>query len=299
MKKIEKLSQNITKNTTLSSKKIYLITNEIRVRSGVQLTIQDRAEIYILNGPVLRSHTKRAALIFEQGSNLRAEKFVLRAANHDGRIVKQADNGGLWFCGNYQSASKDNISIRANPRKRMSKFIAKEIKSFYLGCQDPIKLNAVNRPPKRNVKNDDLDAISVLGVSREEWAISSIKNFYSGDDGLDITNSNIVLDRIYIKEPVEDGLNISSSRIQIRKKLSIQMSSKVKDRDLFDLETDEGASYIEISKGCHIRLEGVFGDQVILSSVDMPKFKRSTCSIYKFLGASKKGDSLIYSITED
>ena len=299
MKPIEVLSRNIVKNTSLSCKKKYFITRAIRVRPGVRLTIQDGTEIYILNGTVPKSILNRAALIFEQGSQLRAEKFSLRAANTDGKPVKEADNGGLWFCGNLQTASKDNISIKSNPRKRMSKFVAKEIRSFYLGRLDPVKVKTVVKSLKQNIESEDLDAISVLGVSRDEWAISSIKTYYSGDDGLDITNSNIVLDRIYVKEPIEDGLNVSSSRIQIRKKLSIQMSQKGKDRDLFDLETDDGASYIEISKGCHIRLEGVFGDQVILSSVDMPKIKRSKNSIYKFLGVSKNADSLIYSITED
>lgn len=299
MKLIEVLSQNITKNTRLNSKKRYLITKEVRVRPGVRLTIRDGTEIFILNGPVPRSKFNRAALIFEQGSQLYAEKFSLRAANLDGKPVKQADNGGLWFCGNHRSASKDTISLKANPRKKMSRFEAKEIKSFYLGRLDPIKTKTTIKRPKKNKKSDDLDAISVLGVGRDEWKISSIKSFYSGDDGLDITNSNIDLSRVYIKEPVEDGLNLSSSRIQISKKLTIQISEKGKDRDLFDLETDEGSSYIEISKGCHISLEGCFGDQLMLSSIDMPKFKKTKSAIYRFVGKSKSADSLIYSITMD
>ena len=299
MKPIKILSRNIAKNTTLSSKNKYLITKEIHVHPGVRLTIQDRTEIYILNGLVLGPHLKRAALIFESGSQLRAEKFTLKAANPNGRAVKHADNGGLWFCGNYQSASKDNISIKANPRKRKSQFIAKEIKSFYLGRLDPNSTKTIRKHQKPNNFGDDLDAISVMGVGREEWIIGSIKSSYSGDDGFDVTNSNIVLNRIDVKEPVEDGLNITSSRLQIVKKLSIQMGIKGKDRDLFDLETDEGGSYIEISKGCQINLEGVFGDELILSSEDMPKFKKSKSSTYKFKGASRKSDSLIYSITMD
>lgn len=299
MKPIKILSRNIAKNITLSNKKKYLITKEIHVRPGVRLSIQDGTEIYILNGPILGAHLKRAALIFEPGSQLRAEKFTLKAANSNGGAVKQADNGGLWFCGNYQSASKDNISIKANRRKRKSHFTAKEIKSFYLGRLDPNSKKTTRKQQKPNNFGDDLDAISIMGVGRDEWAISSIKSFYSGDDGFDVTNSNIVLNRIDVKEPSEDGLNIASSRVQIVKKLSIQMGIKSKDRDLFDLETDDGGSYIEISKGCQINLEGVFGDELILSSQDMPKFKKSKSSIYKFNGASKKSDSLIYSITMD
>lgn len=299
MKPIKILSRNIAKNITLSNKKKYLITKEIYVRPGVRLSIQDETEIYILNGPILGAHLKRAALIFESGSQLRAEKFTLKAANSNGSAVKQADNGGLWFCGNYQSASKDNISNKANPRNCKSQFTAKEIKSFYLGRLDSKSTKTTRKQQKPNNFGDDLDAISIMGVGRDEWAISSIKSFYSGDDGFDVTNSNIVLNRIDVKEPSEDGLNITSSRVQIIKKLSIQMGIKGKDRDLFDLETDDGGSYIEISKGCQIKLEGVFGDELILSSQDMPKFKKSKSSIYKFHGASRKSDSLIYSITMD
>lgn len=299
MKPIQVLARNIAQHTRLSRRKKYLITKAIRVRPGVRLNIQDGTEICILNGPVKGSHLHRAALIFEPGSQLRAGSFSLRASDLAGKPVRQADNGGVWFCGNSQSAAKDNISVTANPRKRMSKFTAQEVRSFYLGRPDSTKRSTSKQPRKKTLPHEDLDAISVLGVGRKEWEIKSIQSFYSGDDGFDLTNSNILLHRVSITRPTEDGLNISSSRIQLIHRLSIQMGPQGKDRDLFDLETDQGASYIEISKGCQLRLEGVFGDQVTLSSADLPAFTRSANAIYRFSGTSRKADSLIYSITED
>lgn len=299
MRQTVTLSSNIATNKILSNKKIYLITKEVRVRPGVRLTIQDGAQIYLLNGPVTSSKIKRAALIFEQGSELRAKKFTIRAANHEGRVERQSDNGGIWFCGNHQSASKDSIAIKHNPKKRISKFIATELKAYYLGRLDPIAKNHKKKNNIKNKTNDDIDGISVLGVGRKEWRINSIKSYYSGDDGLDLTNSDIQVDKIYIKEPTEDGLNISSSRLQIRKNLTIHMENHGSDRDLFDFETDDGGSYVEISKGCQINIEGIFGDQLTLSSQDMGRVKKAKNAIYKFSGRSKKADSLIYSITED
>ncbi len=297
MKPIIIISRNIAKNKTISNKNVYLVTKEIHVRSGVCLTIQDGAQIYLLNGHVVGSKLKRAALLFDQGSNLRAKKFTMRAANIQGKPEKISDNGGVWFCGNYSTASKDGVSVKTNPKKRVSKFTALELRAHYLGRLDPLA-NKRSRNSNIQSSGDDIDGISLLGVGKKEWKIAGIKSYYSGDDGLDLTNSEIQLDRIYIKQPVEDGLNISSSRIQIRKNLSISMGNHGTDRDLFDLETDDGGSYIELCKGCNINIDGVFGDQLVLSSQDLPKIKKGKHR-YQFTGRIKKSDSLIYSITMD
>ncbi len=297
MRPLEIISRNIAQNKTLSNKKIYLITQEVHIRSGVQLRIQDGALIYLVNGPVKKAKAKRAALHFDQGSALHAGRFTLKAANLDGKPEKHADNGGIWFYGHYASAAKDGRSVKSNPKKRLSKFIALELKTFFLGRTDPIAKNRSEKIATKNQK-DDLDAISVLGVGPQEWGIQSIKSYYSGDDGFDITNSNIDIDRLYIKNPTEDGLNLSSSRIQLKKSLRIEMGDEGADRDLFDLETDDGGSFIEIHKGCKILLDGIFGDQLVLSSIDLPPIK-SRNRKYVFSGRSKQSDSLIYSITMD
>lgn len=297
MRPLEIIARNIAQNKTLSNKKIYLITQEVHIRPGVQLRIQDGALIYILNGPVTKSKSKRAGLHFDQGSSLLAGRLTLKAANQNGKPDKYADNGGIWFYGNYASAAKDGFSIKSNPKKRLSKFIALELKTFFLGRLDPITKNRSKKVAAKSL-NDDIDAISLLGVGPKEWGIQSIKSYYSGDDGLDLTNSNIGIDKVYIKKPIEDGLNLSSSRIQLKRILTIDMGEEGSDRDLFDLETDDGGSFIEIHKGCKINLDGIFGDQLVLSSIDLPPIKQHN-KRYVFSGRSKQSDSLIYSITMD
>ena len=297
MKALEIISRNITQNKMFSNKKIYLITQEVHIRPGVQLRIQDGALVYIVNGPIAKGKVKRAALHFDQGSALRASRFTLKAANQNGKPEKHADNGGIWFYGNYASGAKDGYSVQSNPRKRLSKFIALELKTFFLGRQEPMTKNRSKKVDAES-RNDDLDAVSILGVGPKEWGIQSIKSYYSGDDGLDLTNSNISIDKVYIKKPTEDGLNLSSSRIQLKKSLQIDMGEEGTDRDLFDLETDDGGSFVEIHRGCKINLDGIFGDQLVLSSTDLPPLKRRN-KRYVFSGRSKQSDSLIYSITMD
>ena len=72
------------------------------------------------------------------------------------------------------------------------------------------------------------------------------------------------------------------------------------DRDLFDLETDDGGSYVELPRGCWVRLNGVFGDELVLSSKDMPAADVSDDneSAYYFSG-KLKADALVFSISED
>jgi hypothetical protein len=299
MKQIQTVSRNIAKNTTFSNKKIYFITREIHVRPGTTLSIQDGTEIYLMNGLIRNSKTKRTALIFDQGSKLRAKKFSLKAANSEAKPEKFSDNGGIWFCGNYRNASKDGISIKCNPKKKYSKFKADEVKAFYLGRLDSNQKSFKKRIKRSIEEGDDIDGISILGVGRSEWDISSLKSYYSGDGGIDLTNSDICIASIYIKNPIEDGLDVRSSRIQIQKALTIDLGDHGSDRDLFDLETDDGASYVEINKGCRFNLNGVFGDELNLSSKDMPSIPRPKKAIYKYNGRSKKADSLIFSITED
>ncbi len=110
-----------------------------------------------------------------------------------------------------------------------------------------------------------------------------------------------MLDRLEVKNPTEDGLNVTSSRVQIRRSLVVDAPrTKVADRDLFDLETDEGASYVELPRGCRVRLRGVFGDQLHLTSSDMPRPVTTTDNERRYAFSGRlKADALIHSITED
>jgi hypothetical protein len=99
---------------------------------------------------------------------------------------------------------------------------------------------------------------------------------------------------------MEDALNISSSRVEILKSLIVDVNKdQRKDRDIFDFETDDGASFLEISKNCVISICGCFGDQVVLSSIDLPQPNTNPNAIYAFKGKSMKRATLVYSIDND
>ncbi len=295
---VEIISGSIKKNKILSDKKIYVIEGEVHVVKGVTLTVRDRVTILLVNGLFPKSLTRRSTLIFDQGSRLSAKRLYIKAADASHKPVKHSDNGGVWFLGNFNDASKDGVSVKLNRKNPLSDFAADMVAAYYLGRKDPCT------DPKTGKEfgiGDDIDGFSVLGVGPAEWNISEVRSHYSGDDGFDVTNSHIRLDRLEIKHPTEDGMNISSSRVEIHKSLLLDIrKTDFTDRDLFDLETDDGASYVELYSRCWVRLDGVFGDQVVLSAKDMPRpnVKDDNEQRYVFSGQLKKA-ALIYSIDED
>jgi hypothetical protein len=297
-KTIEVISSDILKNKTLTDKKLYVIEGEVRVRKGVTLTVRDKVTILLVNGVFSKSVVRRSALIFAQGSSLSAKRVCIRACNGQHKPVKNADNGGVWFLGNYKDASKDKVSVKVNRRNGLSSFRASSVTTHYLGRKD----SYVSAKTGSLIGiGDDIDGFSVLGVSPQEWNISSVRTFYSADDGFDVTNSHIKLDRLEIRHPIEDGMNISSSRVEIHKSLLLDVTkTRETDRDLFDLETDDGASFVELYSRCWVRIKGVFGDQVVLSSSDMPRpnTRDGNEVPYVFEGQLRKA-SLIYSIDND
>ena len=294
-KPFEIIRSDITSNRRLSPKKLYVIASEIRVRQGVRVVIEDGTTILIMNGLQPKCHLLRAALIFDQGSILRAGRFYVKACNPDYQQVKKADNGGLWFLGNHQNASKDKITVKSNRKKPVSSFKADLVATYYLGRRDPLKETTRTR-----VVDDDIDGLSVLGTGPDEWQISEVRSFHSGDDGLDVTNSHIQLDRLQVVTPTEDGINLSSSRLEVRRSLVVDVTkTQVGDRDIFDFETDDGASYLEIARHCHVDIRGVFGDELVLSTKDLPKPNNNPEARYRFKGVTRQAAALIYSINQD
>ena len=265
-------SRTFVKNTT------YVIKGMVRVLADVQLTIENGTTILLVNGPM------RSSFIFNTGSKLIAEHVYFRACDASYKIVKTANNGGLWFLGSSSNAEKDNITVKYNVTP--SSFTAIRIFAAYLGRCDP---KGGDSP-----KTDDIDAISVLGVGSNEWNISSVVSYYSGDDGFDVENSTITLKYLRVVEPKEDGLNITSSRVNILNSLEVDMGkSGKKDRDIFDLEPDEGQTYVRLEEGCDVNISGVFGDQLKLVSSDLPQPDGD--KYYKYNGELKNGQTYVYS----
>ena len=298
MTSVEVIKGNIKKNKSLRAGKTYVIEGEVHVVKGVTLTIDDRVTILLVNGVFPKSLVRRSVLIFDQGSGLSAKRIYIKAADIHHKPTKSSDNGGVWFLGNFNDASKDGVSVRINRKNPLSAFKADMVAAYYLGRKDTY--TSIKTGKELDI-GDDIDGVSVLGVGPSEWNISEVRSHYSGDDGFDVTNSHIRLDRLEVKHPTEDGMNISSSRVEIHKSLLLDVrKTKETDRDLFDLETDDGASYVELYRRCWVRLDGVFGDQVVLSSKDMPKpnVRDENETRYSFSGQLKTS-ALVFSIDED
>ena len=297
---IKFLSSDLAGSHHLSADSVWVVDREVHVLDGAELTIEDRATILILNGVVESSKLRRAALIFDPGSKLTAARFSVRAGSPKYRISRTADNGGLWFLGTNASGSNDGIRVSKKAGQFPSSFQAASITASYLGRRDPIPGSPEEALSEDNYE-EDIDGVKLIGVGPDEWQVTQLRSLHSGDDGFDLTNSHIRINRLEIRKPTEDGLNVSSSRIEIRRSLILDLEkTSYADRDLFDLETDDGASFVELPRGCWVRLNGVFGDQLNLSSQDMPAPDVSDDNETGYYFSGKlKADALVFSISDD
>lgn len=297
-RRVEVLSADIAGRCHLTADTVWVVECEVHVLDGGELAIADGTTILILNGEVPSSKLCRAALIFDPGSRLSAARFAVRAGSAQHRISRCSDNGGLWFLGSYASGASDGLSVSKQVAQSPSVFQAISLTVSHLGRKDPPASSSAEPDP---VADDDIDAVKLIGVGPDEWQVSALRSLHSADDGVDLTNSHIRLNRLEVHQPNEDGLNLSSSRIEIRRSLflDVQKTSE-SDRDLFDLETDDGGSFVELPRGCWVRLNGVFGDQVCLSSPDMPSPAVVDDNEVSYRFSGRLGaDAVVYSLTQD
>ena len=293
------VSADIDRNTTFRAGTTYLVEGEVHVRSGVTLTIEDGVTVLIRNGRRPRRTIDTSALVFDGGSRLRARTVYFKAADAGDRIATVADNGGVFFLGSSRAASKDGISTDPRRGTGPSSFQADQIVTSFLGRTDPLLGDG------DDAERDDIDAISLLGLGRTEWRVASVLSEFSGDDGFDATNSSVAMDRIVVVDPIEDGLNISSSLVEVRRELTVAMSaSRGPDRELFDLEVDDGPARVLVQRGAAVDLRGYWGnvyDEVALNSLDMPRPPRrgGESRWYEFAGILRKGPAIVYSLKAD
>ncbi|HWJ73792.1 MAG TPA: hypothetical protein VNX29_11555 [Kaistia sp.] len=293
MERHEILEGPLTGTLWLKAGQRYVVRSDVRVAKGATIVAEDGTTILIQNGIVPSSEIRHAALIFEQGSALKAERLYIRACDESFRQVKKADNGGIWFFGAYRSVEKDGLSVTAAAATSASSFNAALIAAYYLGHPDPI--GDSNDPLE-----DDRDGFSLMGVGPQEWSVAEVRSFYSGDDGFDMTNSHVAVQRLRVVGPTEDGINLSSSKLQVARNLAVDVTmTEVFDRDIFDLETDDGPSYVEIAQHCHVDICGVFGDQLHLISPDMPPPTERDGVSYRFKDFLRQSPALVYSLNED
>ena len=295
---IQLISADITCSCNFSAETVWVVDREVHVLDGAELSIADGTRILILNGVVSSSRIGRAALIFDPGSTLSAARFSVYAGSSQHRISRTSDNGGLWFLGAYAAGASDGIRLAKAAAQRPSLFQAASITVSHLGRLDTSRSPRKGREPD---SDDDIDALKLIGVGPDEWQVSQLRSLHSADDGVDLTNSYIRLNRLEVRNPTEDGLNLSSSRIEIRRSLCLDVQkTSATDRDLFDFETDDGGSFVELPRGCWVRLNGVFGDQLVLSSQDMhpPLVSDNLECPYSFSG-KLKSDAVVFSVSQD
>jgi hypothetical protein len=283
-KHIIEITKNISTNTTFYKNNIYVIVGEIHVLENITLIVENDTAIYIRNGSFLGSKLRKSAFIFDTGSRLLASNiyFVSSDINNNPTIIP--DNGGVWFCGSV-NAVKEGISSKYSAVQ--SYFEALKINAYYLGSKDLIQQNIQNEPSQDN------DGITILGCINNEWNVNSIYIQESGDNAIDLIDSYVTMDELIVLNPGEDSVNLQSSKLNINKTLILLVPlTNVYDRDIFDLETDNGPSFIKIEQNCYVEILGIFGDETKLVSNDL---QQPTEFLYYYKGFTEKGQSYIYS----
>lgn len=264
------ISDPIETDTVWTSGNTYIMTRDIPVMTGVTLTVENGVTVLIKNGLVPfspYSPNQRAALTFRSGSRLLAHHLVVSACDATGSPVAKAENGGLNFLGTSRKATKGFLTndLFAPP----SLFTADRIETHYLGSED--KYIYPIRPSRKIYEVDDWDAYSLIGLGPQEWQIPEVVSDHSGQNGIDVVNSVLRLKRLTVEESIEDGVNLTSTQLEIANFIRIHFSgTPAWDVNLFDFESDQGFSWLRIDAGSSVQLRGIFGDQVMLVSPEMP-----------------------------
>lgn len=291
------ITSDISRDTTWRRGMTYIVDGEVHVRPGVTLTIDDGVTVLIRNGYRPKRTITASALIFDSGSRLRAKTVTFGSADNQNRPSTSPNNGGVFFLGTSRSCSKDGITVDTSAASGRSSFMADLLVFESMGRSDP-------RYGDSDL-TDDIDAVSLLGLDMTEWRVKAVRTENSGDDGFDVTNSAVALDSLTVVNPAEDGVNITSSIVQIRRSLTVAMSPSISpDRQLFDLEVDDGGARISIDRRAYVDLRGYWGsvfDEVNLNSLDMPSPpRRGTTSVwYVYAGMLTRGPALVYSTIAD
>ncbi len=145
--------------------------------------------------------------------------------------------------------------------------------------------------------------MSLIGVIADEWNVKTVEINHSGDDGFDLTNSDIEMERVTVIDPVEDGVNLSSSYLSITQSLIVDMTDREEqdDREIFDFEVDTGPTMLTIVQGASVDLRGYWDTshddlRISLRSRDMPApYPPYARNLYAWKGRLEKGPAEVFS----
>lgn len=256
---IKIILNNINKNTFFTNNFTYLIVGEVHVLNGISLYIEDNTTILLRNNININNvnrSTDYSTLIFDTGSTVIAKKLFIKSVDKNNKLIKYADNGGLIFLGssaNTQYKSYNTIFSQISPNP--SNYSIEELIIEYLG----------------SINNNN--NITIIGVNYNEFNIKKIKSFYSGNIGLNIINSIINIDRLYINNPIGMiGIENNNSIININKSLKITITNNNM-ASLFNFIVNSLTPNIKINKNANIYLNAPYfntiGNPLVVVSTDI------------------------------
>lgn len=256
---IKTILNNISENTFFTNNFKYIIVGEIHVLNGVSLYIEDNTIIYLRNGININNINRSidySTLIFDTGSTLIAKKIFVKSADKNNKSVNYANNGGLIFLGSaaniiYSTYNTIFSQISATP----SNFSIEELIIEYLG----------------STNNNN---ITIIGTNDDEFNIKNIKSFYSGNIGLSVIKSNIIINKLFINNPNGNvALENYNSIINIIKLIKIIITNSTTS-SLFNFTVNTYSPYLKINKNANVYLSAPQFNPLVnpleVVSIDIP-----------------------------
>lgn len=205
-----KVTSDITTDTTWFNEAIYVITGEVRVKSGVKLTIQDKTNVYFRNGLYFGTDLVQSTLIFESGSKLCADTVYCFAADRDGDAYVKAtlcNNGGIIFLGTYADST---------PYPHLPNIAAVKsdtVKSCFRACS--IQTNLLGSGEY------GLNGMTVAGVGSSEWKVKKVDNEQPAENGFAVYNSVFSINSLKVYDQLIYGLYLNYSTITVHNYLNL------------------------------------------------------------------------------
>jgi hypothetical protein len=247
-KKYIELNDNITNNIILKNNIIYVVTKQIRISSGVNLTIEDNTHIYLLNKPLQQNilipngfnptdndnndlFLNASCLIFESGSSLSSKNIYISSC--DENYIPQFINlnGGIFFCGTRSSTQYNILNVESKIGINQSNFVNESINIYYGGSLSFLVQNNVDLSysivaspdliTQKNITAIPLNSVTFIGCTKSEVNIKSINVFNTGSNGLWSQYSTFSLNSLIVSGYQGNALFVRGSKISIKNKLSL------------------------------------------------------------------------------
>lgn len=247
-KKYIELNDNITNDKVLKKDYIYVVTKQVRISSGVKLTVEDNTQIYLLNKTLQQNiiipdgfdptdnnnndlFLNASCLIFESGSSLLSKN--IHVSSCDENYIPQSINlnGGIFFCGTRASTQYNILNVVSRIGINQSNFVNESINinyggslSFLVQNNEDLSYSIVSAPDfttQTSITAIPLNAVTILGCKKSEVNIKSINVTNTGSNGLWSQYSTLSLDSLSVIGYQGNALFVRGSKISFKNKLSL------------------------------------------------------------------------------